>query len=69
MKTTHHAIAAKSFSATTLRALTKRGIVILRSTFVPGPGGDYTQGNTAYELSVGGTSCLRTYLEVIKLAA
>lgn len=57
------------FNRKTLTALKKKGVEVVKSTFVPAPGGDYTQGETAYVVNDNGMSCIRSYLEVLKLAA
>ncbi|WP_262027129.1 hypothetical protein [Microvirga sp. Mcv34] len=57
------------FNRKTLTALKKKGIEVVKSTFVPGPGGDYTQGETAYVVVENEMSSIRSYLEVLKMAA
>lgn len=67
--TTHTAPAAKDFSKQIRTALTRKGIAIVGSTWLPGPGGDFTNGERGYTLDDNGTQRIRTYLEVKALAA
>lgn len=67
-KTVHH-FSARNFSAANRRALTKKGITILRSMNLPGEDGSYANGILGYELNDNGTSRIRTHLEVIAIAA
>jgi len=62
---THHKIAASHFSKKTLRALSKKGIFLIQSTWVPDIDGSYANGMTAYALSNGQ---MKSYLEVLALA-
>ena len=49
----------------TLRSLSKKGIFLVQSTWVPDIDGNYSNGMTAYVLSNGK---MKTYLEVLALA-
>ena len=62
---THHKIAASHFNKKTLRALSKKGIFLIQSTWVPDIDGSYANGMTAYVLSNGQ---MKSYLEVLALA-
>jgi hypothetical protein len=61
----HHPISAASFSSKTLRALAKKGLYLVSSTFVPAPGGDFTNGESAYIISDGR---LLRWMDVYNLA-
>ena len=62
---THHKIAASHFNKKTLRSLSKKGIFLVQSTWVPDIDGNYSNGMTAYVLSNGQ---MKTYLQVLALA-
>mgnify|MGYP003661600841 CR=1 FL=1 len=64
--TSHHPIAGAKFSNATLRRLTKKGIFLVSSTWIPGADGSFANGETAFLVSDGR---LLTALEVLKLAA
>jgi len=50
--TTHH-FSARDFSRKTRNALTKKGLTIVSSTWIPAAGGDFANGETAYLISDG----------------
>ena len=58
----HHFSA--DFSRKTLNALTKKGLAIISATWIPAPGGDYLNGEMAYQIA----GCLYRRSEVIALA-
>lgn len=60
--------AAKDFPRNLITSLTKRGVRIVGSTWLPGPGGDFANGERGYLLDDNGTGRVRTYREVRKLA-
>ncbi|QWY83176.1 hypothetical protein [Rhizobium phage RHph_X2_24] len=62
-------IVRRHFAAKTLRSLEKRGIRVLSSTFIPDASGDYTRGETAYNIDDNGTGRVWTFLEVLAKAA
>lgn len=66
-----HSDFARDFSATTRRALAKRGIFVIGIVNVPGRNAagavDYTQGSRGYELDDNGTLRIRSFLEVMAL--
>lgn len=66
-----HSDFARDFSATTRRALAKRGIFVIGITNVPGRNAagepDYTNGSRGYELDDNGTFRIRGYFEVVAL--
>ncbi len=64
--TSHHPIAGSKFSNATLRRLTKKGIFLVSSTWIPGADGSFANGETAFLVSDGR---LLTALQVLKLAA
>ncbi len=64
--TSHHPIAGSKFSNATLRRLTKKGIFLISSTWIPGADGSFANGETAFLVSDGR---LLTVLQVLKLAA
>ena len=65
----HHEIAGSHFSARTRRALTKAKISIAGCFFAPEAGGDYTRGETVYTVTVAGAHMIRTFGEVLAMAA
>jgi hypothetical protein len=68
---THCAVAARSFNASTLAKLARRGITLVGTQMVP----DYTQAmpfacaSTAYVLNDRGTCRVRSHGEVLAIAA
>lgn len=62
-------IIRRHFAAKTTRALKAKGVVILSSTFIPDASGDYTRGETAYNVDDNGCGRVWTFLEVLKKAA
>lgn len=68
-KTTHTAPAAKDFSKTARATLARKGIAIIGSTWLPGTDGTFANGERGYTLSDNGTQRIRTYAEVVALAA
>ncbi|QIG73333.1 hypothetical protein EVC03_025 [Rhizobium phage RHph_Y5A] len=69
MLTVAQQIVRRHFAAKTLRALEKRGVRVLSSTFIPDTAGDYTRGQTAYNIDDNGTGRVWTFLEVLDRAA
>lgn len=68
MNAAHHAI-ARDFSIKTCRALTKRGIVIIGATVIPGAGPlPFANGTRGYCLNNNGEHQIRTYAEVEAMA-
>lgn len=61
-------IVRRHFDAATLRKLEKRGVRVLSSTFIPDASGDYTRGETAYNIDDNGCGRVWTFLEVLKAA-
>lgn len=61
----HHSIASANFSKKTLAKLTKSGLFIVSSTFIPGTDGSFANGECAYLLSDG---TMKTFLQVLALA-
>ena len=57
------------FNRSTVKALNARGIRVLGATWVPGADGTYANGETAYNLDDNGTGRVRSFLEVLALAA
>lgn len=49
----HNEISAKSFTAKTLKALAKKNLFIVNSTFIPGADGKYTSGESGFVVSDG----------------
>ena len=66
--TTHNAAAASHFNAATRRSLAKKGIALVSLTFVPGEGGSFLNGETAYLLDDNGIGRVRTFLGVLDAA-
>ena len=60
--------AARDFGKEVRAALTKRGIKFVGSTWLPGPGGDYSNGERGYLLDDNGTGRVRDYRGVLALA-
>lgn len=70
MKEMNKSSASKDFSRTQRAALTKRGIDITTSTWLPAAaGGDFTRGERGYMLDDNGTGRIRTYAQVVAIAA
>lgn len=67
-KAKHTAPVAKDFSLGDRKALSSQGIAIVGSTWLPGPGGDFANGERGYMLDDNGTSRIRTYSQVRTLA-
>lgn len=68
MNAAHHFI-ARDFSAKTRRALSKRGIVIIGATVIPGTGPlPFANGTRGYCLNNNGEHQIRTYAEVEGMA-
>ena len=61
-----HHFSAADFSRKTRNALTKKGLTIVSSTWLPGPGCDFANGFTGYMLSDGR---LVDWCTVMKIAA
>ncbi|AGR48060.1 hypothetical protein PHIM7_333 [Sinorhizobium phage phiM7] len=61
-------IIRRHFAAKTLRALKKKGIEVMSTTFIPDASGDYTRGETAYNINDNDTGRVMTFLEVLALA-
>jgi hypothetical protein len=61
----HHFIASANFSKKTLNKLTKAGLFIVSSTYIPGANGSYANGESAYLLSDG---TMKTFMQVLALA-
>ena len=59
---------SKDFSKKIVKALNKKGIFIVGSTFVPGSDGSFANGERAYMLNDNGTGMTRLYLEVERMA-
>lgn len=68
MTTKHIAPAAKDFSTTARRALARKGISIVDSTWLTGPDGSYANGERGYGLDDNGTHRLCSYAQVAELA-
>lgn len=68
MTTVREQIIRRHFAAKTLRVLKKKGIEVMSTTFIPDASGDYTRGETAYNINDNGTGRLKTFLEVLALA-
>jgi hypothetical protein len=62
------ASASKDFGKEVLAALRKRGIKIQGSTWLPGPGGDFANGERGYLLDDNGTGRVRDYRGVLVIA-
>jgi len=60
--------ATKDFGKEVRAALTKRGIKLVGTTWLPGPGGSYANGERGYLLDDNGTGRVRTYVEVLRMA-
>jgi hypothetical protein len=58
------ASASKDFPRGTLSALTKRGIKIVGSTWLPGPSGSYANGERGYLIDDNGTGKVWSYQQV-----
>lgn len=63
------ATARRDFSRQTLRILSRRGVEIISSTLVPDESGGCANASVAYIVAIRGTGCVRTYREVLALAA
>lgn len=68
-KVKHTAPAAKDFSVKVRNTLARRGIAIVGSTWLPGPGGDFANGERGYVLDDCGTQRIRTYAELTAYVA
>ena len=62
-------LASKDFSRNTLRSLAKRGIAIVGATMLPDANGGTANGEVGYALLIDRTHCVRTFREVLALAA
>ena len=60
--------ARKDFDKFVLAQLTKRGIRLQGTTWLPGPGGNYANGERGYLLDDNGTGRVRDYRGVLALA-
>ena len=68
-KAAHHSIPASHFSATVKRALAKKGILLVGMCTIPNwETGEYSNGETGYQLDDNGTGRIRTLLEVLAIA-
>lgn len=65
----NHSIPANHFSKKTLRALNKKGMFIIGMTAIPDSTGSFLNSSTGYEINDNGTSRIRSFLDVLKLAA
>jgi hypothetical protein len=62
-------IARRYFNAKTVRALGKRGVRVIGATWLPGTDGSFANGQTGICLDNNGTHEIRSYLEVLGMAA
>lgn len=60
--------ASRDFGKEVLAGLRKRSIRITGSTWLPGPGGNYANGERGYLLDDNGTGRVRDYRGVLSLA-
>lgn len=60
---------AKDFSRIVINTLRTRGIVVTGGTWLAGPDGSYANGERGYTLEERGTHIVRSYEEVLALAA
>ena len=60
--------AQKDFGKEVLAALRKRGMKITGSTWLPGPGGNFANGERGYLIDDSGTGRVRDYRGVLNLA-
>ena len=61
-------IVASRFNRKTIRALAKKGITIIDTTWLPDEKGDFTKGCSGYVLNDNGTQRVRMYLDVLAMA-
>jgi hypothetical protein len=61
--------ASKDFPKSTLSALTKRGIRLVGTTWLPGPGGSYANGERGYLVDDNGTGKVWSYLQVAAIGS
>lgn len=60
----------KDFSKKTISALTRKGITLIGLTMIPGTGDlPWATGETAYILNDNGTQRVRSFAQVLELAA
>ena len=59
---------ARYFKLATLRALAKRGIQVVGSTWAPGSDGSFANGQTVCMLDDNGTQRVRSYLDTLAIA-
>jgi hypothetical protein len=64
----HSPSVKRDFPKPLLKALDKRGIRIITTTWLPGPNGKYANGERGYVLDDNGTQRIRNYLQVMSLA-
>lgn len=60
-------IAISHFGRKTVKALAGKKITLVDLTYVPGPGGDFANGETGYVINNDGQGQVKTYLEVLAL--
>jgi hypothetical protein len=65
----HTSPAARDFSREVLASLTRKGIAIIGSTWLPGEDGTFANGERGYVIEDRLTSRIRTYLRVIAIAS
>lgn len=61
-------LSAKDFDRSLVSALNKRGIYFYDSTWLPGQGGSFANGERGYILDDNGTSRIRSYAQVREMA-
>ncbi len=57
------------FSVSVVRSLAKKGITVIGSVALPNESGSFASGLTGYKLDDNGCHRIRTYFEVLEMAA
>lgn len=65
---TQAATASKDFPKKMINELTRRGMRIIGTTWLPDSKGNYAKGERGYTIDDNGTQRIRTYLQVMALA-
>jgi hypothetical protein len=61
-------IALRHFGAKAVKALAKKGVVLVSLTSIPGPSGTYLDSDTGYTVSDNGTGRVLSFQDVRRLA-
>lgn len=69
MQTTAQQITSRDFGKKIVKSLTNLGITFIGAQWLPDASGSYANGETGYVVDNNGQSQVRTYLQVLSLAA